>query len=121
MKKTTKDTIVVYGALTVFTCGIFPVLMEPSEAHYEAGQAVNLFPVDASSKNYRVDAFVHSITHFGIFYIQNTTYELINVTWPNGGTVEADCNPGHPVHANERIKCTIGDEDYVVEFNEKNL
>jgi len=119
MKKLTKDTIVVYGALSFFILVIYPILSDKQDAVYEAHNGVNIFPISSESKNYRLDATLRHTGRLYPFFIKEDKYQLIDVTWPNGGTVEADCDPYVPVPSNQRITCTIGEDRYYVEFNVK--
>lgn len=117
MRKQTKNEIVVYGAILFFAFVIFPVFSETQDHIYQSRGGVNLFPVDSESKNYRLDATLRHTTRFYPFFIKDEKYQLIDVTWPNGGTVDANCDPADLVHPDVTIMCTIGDDQYYVEFN----
>ena len=75
---------------------------------------VNLFPTDAESKNYRLDAQidVHG-SRLGILRGYDIEYTINTVTWPNEGTSHfKNC----VVKMGETSKCTATDDDeYFVE------
>lgn len=117
MSQDTKLHLKIYGAILFFAFVVFPVFSETQDHIYQAPGGVSLFPIDSEAKNYRLDATVRHTTRFYPFFIKDEKYQLINVTWPNGGTVEADCDPADLVHPDVTIKCSVGDDQYYVEFN----
>lgn len=111
-----KNAWIQYAAIVFAIFAIFPYFMGPSVYESNQSDAVNIFPKNAESKNYRLSATIEETTRFGAFFTQNKEYFVKDVTWPNGGTVGLTC-ADQPLVRNEKVDCVIGDDMYVVELN----
>jgi len=82
-----------------------------------AGDArVNLFPIGASSKNYRVDAWLVEQTNYMPLFAHGA-YELTNVYWGDDGEQDVEVS-GCVLKQGEQKMCDIGGETYNVEIAE---
>lgn len=95
----------------------YPYLMEKTQYVNHIDNAVNIFPEDAASKNYRLEATIQTTVHYGVFFTQNNEYFVEDVTWPNGGKVVVDC-VNQPFKKDDKKLCHIGDDKYYVELNQ---
>lgn len=70
----------------VVLTGLFLINRHDHNSGYWEGEGeVNLFPVDATSKNYRVKTYMRVEMKPRGFYGNKKTYDVDYVIWPNGG------------------------------------
>lgn len=80
--------------------------------------SVNLFPANAGSKNYRVDADMKVTRKVKGLLTVYYEYKIKNVTWPNGGTVFFDGSCTINGENNNKFDdCTLDGREYRVEVD----
>lgn len=77
---------------------------------------VNLFPIGANAKNYRVDAWLVEQTNYIPLFVHGA-YEVTNVYWGDDGEQDVEVS-GCVLTKGEQKQCDVGDDTYTVEIAE---
>lgn len=82
---------------------------------WEGEGAINVFPKDSASKNYRLESSDIEVTQDRRgWFVRNLSYRVTSATWPDGGTLELyNCTIDYPKTSS---LCETNSGNYYIEI-----
>lgn len=102
------------GVIAFFALGYWVIWLTSSISWQGEGE-INIFPENASSKNYRLAAFISAKTNRSFPFKETVKYQIDNFTWPNAEE-ETNFDNDCIVTNKQSTKCIYKGKTYTVEI-----